>query len=836
MLLNYLKLAVRLLTRNPFLTFINVVGLSLGFAAFYALWEFSTSELKTDQHHKDFERIARIGMNWTWSDDGGKSWGHIVVGSPMTSQFYKVVDDYPEVEDAVSVMQQQNFSKEATGHGTETLISFDEPGKNARVFKEEHLVYADSNLFSFFNIPLVYGEKEEVLSEAGFVVLSRSTAKKYFGETDPRRQILKLNDSLSLKVSGVFEDLPHYTHLKFDLVISNKNLVNRWKTFPEIFSHWYLKLSKGSDLKSFESKLNTEVPNYCADQLRAFPQAKLYFFVQPLKDVQFGQPLMADNFYPKSKTFLYTLAFIAVSILFMAQVNYVNLTLTHTMRRLKEVATRKVSGAGILDIVMQFVMEAFIVTIIALALSFTLIQLVRTPVALLFNIQIAPIAAISFSTQLILFLIIATGVLLSGLYPALVFFSYHPGVLFRLSKTPSNKRIIPSLLTISQFSAALVFILFGFVVAHQLSYILNKEVGITKEEIIIIEGPVVKTGNFHQDFHSFSKQLSKYPNVQGVTVSNSVVGDKAYSSGYLKVVGADLFFGMENFGVDEYFIPFYSVKLLAGRNFVLDDRADVVLISRVAANRLGFDKPEKAIGAIVHTDYAQGLNRNWRKVEVIGVIEDFRLVSFFNLKEASSEFASEGRGIFLAYENKLFDALGAQKIGLKVNKQNLESVIADVEELFNKQFPGNSFTWYFLDDHVNGVYGYEKIARNQILLFTGLAIVIACMGLLGMISYKAVEKTKEIGIRKTLGAKGIHIGTLLLNTTLKHILISIFIGIPISWYLIQRYFEKFSDHVVLQWWHYLVPVLILILIMFITIASVLWKAARTNPVDALKYE
>jgi len=188
------------------------------------------------------------------------------------------------------------------------------------------------------------------------------------------------------------------------------------------------------------------------------------------------------------------------------------------------------------------------------------------------------------------------------------------------------------------------------------------------------------------------------------------------------------------------------------------------------------------------------------------------------------------------YKNKFFPALTAQRIGLKVSTTNLKGLVGNIGDLVNKQFPGNSFTWYFLDDHINRVYGYEKIARNQIVLFTGLAILIACMGLLGMISYKAMEKTKEIGIRKALGAKSIHIAKLLLNTTITHLAISVLIGAPIASYLIQRYFEKFAEHVELKWWHYSVPVFILIGIMFATIASVLWKSSRTNPVESLRYE
>jgi len=628
MFLNYVKLAIRRLLRNPFLTFINVIGLSLGFTTFYALWQFAISELKADQYHKDFERIVRVGVNYKWTDDGGETWGHILMASPLTPQFYKVQDDYPEVESSVSFLQQESFTEQTTGHGTQTLISVNDLKKHALVFNEQRIVYADSNLFSFFSIPLVYGKAEDVLSEAGFVVLSQSTALKYFGKRDPIGEILELNDSLALKVTGIFEDLPHYTHLNFDVVISNKNLHNRWKNLFENWAHSYLKLTEQSNVNSFESKLNTQASKYFADHMRTFPQTKLDFFVQPLKDVSFSQSLAGDNFYPKSRSFLLTLAFIAISVLFMAQANYINLTLTRTMGRLKKVATRKVTGATMLDMAKQFVTEAFVVTVVALTVSFALIQLIRTPVALLFNIPIVKPSTLDPSTQFVFLLMISTGVLLSGLYPALVSSAYHPKVLFQLSKIPSRKRIIPSLLTISQFSAALVFILFGFVLAHQLDYILNKAIGIKRDEIVIVEAPVIKPPDFDQNFSSFKKQLARYPDVQAVTESSSIVGDNFHGNGHIKRVGSDLFYGINNFGIDENFIPFYSVKMLAGRNFVIDDRADVTMLSRVAARRLGFESPVDAIGATIQVAHGYGLEWVWKNLEVIGVFEDFRMSVF----------------------------------------------------------------------------------------------------------------------------------------------------------------------------------------------------------------
>ena len=226
MLLSYLKLSLRLLARNPFFTFINVIGLAIGFASFYALWEYSTTELKADQYHKDSERIARIGVDWQWTDDGGKTWGSLIVGRAMPSLLPKVSGAYPEVESSLRIVDQSTFEPDLVNHGNKIIITIDDQKGQPRIFKEEKVAYADPNLFTFFTIPLIYGQPDKVLNGANYVVLSQSIAEKYFGKKDPTGELLKLNDTITLKVSGVYENLPHYSHLNFELVISNEGLQN----------------------------------------------------------------------------------------------------------------------------------------------------------------------------------------------------------------------------------------------------------------------------------------------------------------------------------------------------------------------------------------------------------------------------------------------------------------------------------------------------------------------------------------------------------------------------------------------------------------------------------
>jgi putative ABC transport system permease protein len=837
MLVNYLKLSFRLLSRNPFFTTINVLGLAIGFASFYALWEYATTELKADQYHKDFDHIARIGVIWQWTDDGGKTWGSLTIGKGRLSTSPRVSEDFHEVVSSLRIINQPRFAPEIVHHGNKIIVSVGDETGQPRIFKEERAAYTDPNLFTFFTIPLVYGKPEQVLAEANYVVLSQSTARKYFGEQNPVGELLRLNDTITLKVSGVYEDLPHYSHLNFELVISGAGLQQIWNNSDGIAQTTnYVKLNHTA-FGDFEAKLNNKADTYWAEVKRDFPHARISFFVQPLAEIPFSQNYLADNFYPKSRSFLFTLAFIAVSVLIMAWVNYVNLSITRISRRLKEVATRKVSGAGPLDMARQFVTESFVTNGIAIAFAFTLIQIIRAPASTLLGIQVADVSSLSVSSIIIFASITVSGILLSGLYPAVISMTYRPRSLFNMSAMASGKRVTPYLLTVSQLAIAIIFILLGFTISLQLNHILNLDTGIDKEAVILIDAPIVKPAHYISILNSFKKEISRKAQVMSVTSSRRDITEMYEGTINVKRVGSDLPFGMDDNTVDEEYIPFYGLRLLAGRNFSKDNLSQGILISRVASTRLGYQSPDEAVGRIIHARNIYGGSSSWEEIEVIGVFDDFRNVSFLNMSKSTTE-SERGRGMVLLYGGQSTGKAVplAEKISVRIQPENFMETIATIKSLYEQQFPGNLFSWYFLDEFADRIYDNEKVARNQIVLFTVLAIGIACLGLLGMISNKVLEKTKEIGVRKVLGAQLHQIAQILMATTVRQIIIAILIGIPTAVYLTSQYLEKFSERISLQWWHFALPVVLLVAIMFATVAAVLWKAARSNPVEALKSE
>ena len=838
MLLNYLKLAFRIMTRNSFFTLINVLGLAVGFACFFALWNYATSELKSNQYHKDYERIGRVGVYWRWQDKGSEKSDYVTFGFSKADLPARFKDDFPEVEGYTRILTQEFFLDNLVPHDKKINISITRDNGADHIFKETKVIYADSNLFDFFSIPLVLGQKDKVLSEADFVVLSQATARKYFGDRNPVGELIKLNDSLTLKVSGVYEDLPHYTHFAFDLVISNKNYLTNWQTAFLGATQNFIKLSAGSSFKDLENKINAKKQEYWSRVLTARTTVDVEMFIQPLHEIAFSNSFEGDEFPVRSRSLLIALASVSVVILIMAWANNVNLTLVRTTKRMKEFATRKINGAVFSDFIKQLIIESLLLHALSFLLAITFLQVMRQPFKSLLNIYIAELWSLDLQTWGIFFGAASFGILINVLIPVLSVSSRLPQSLYRMNTQPAGKKVMRSVLTVVQFSSAIVLILWGYVVYLELDFILNKEIGIDRKNIITIESPINQSKHDLNNFDRLVNHFSNSPGIEKVTYSRLVPGDNPRRAKLIRTPGSDNQVGLDANGVHETFIPFFQLQLLAGRNFIPDDREDVIIVSRHAATRLGFSTPESAIGARTEIQVGFTPPIQWKQAEIIGVIEDFRTRPFFDFSGTRSNYdnSQQSRGTLLTYKNRAFPEFLPEKIAFKLESGEFASTLAKIENEYAKIFPGNVFSWQFLDDNINQVYENEKITRNQIILFVILAIGISSLGLLGMISNTVAEKTKEIGIRKVLGARLQQIGTVLLKTTLVQILISIVVGLPIAHYLVQEYLQKFTERITVEWWHYAIPVLILLGILFTTIASTLFKAVRTNPVDSLRYE
>ena len=830
MFFNYLKLSFRLLIRNPFFTFINILGLSIGFAAFYILWPYSQSELNSDRFHNEYDRIARLSWHNRWTDDG-QNWNEFYHPGNDCGVTKRIAEELSEIKELTRVVPQQFFSKSIQGFGSEVFFSIINKNREKEFFKETNIAYAEPNFFQFFSFPLISGEPKNVLAQPYSLVVSEEYALKYFANTNPINAVIYLNDSIPLKVTGVFKDFPRNTHLNFDLLLSTAGIKGLDISGSAGFGAsqikgWlgasYIKVNEDVEFGMLERTINAQRKKFYGICDRCDNSV----FIQPLMDIVF-RDMFHNPFISKSRYVLTILQALSFIILALAWINYVSLSINVLHKRLPEMGARKVAGAGGRDFIFQFLVEAAIINVFSFLVALTLLQLVKGPVEHLFEFYIADLSIQALVVMLTTFVL---GIIVTGTYPASISGHKKPIDLLKKLRSVRMPWWINSMVTL-QYAAAVTLLVWIGCVYFQLDFILNRSIGIEQEGILVLDCPLHQKTSVDTQLAYFMHSALQINGIQKASISKSVVGDNISFPIFIKRNRNGTESGMDsNGGVDENFLGLYGIPILAGRNFQPDKPSDrkAVLISRTASTRLGFSTVQECIGAtLILREF--GKEHGTNDVEIIGVYDDYEFRPNFNDQKAQA-------ASILTYKHFLIPNFKPSKISIKLNLETLNSSLSDLEKLYKSVFPQETFRWSFLDENINRHYANEKIARNQILLFTILAIGIACLGLLGMISNKVVEKTKEIGIRKVLGARLYQIAKMLLTVTIWQVMIAILIGVPTAYYLVQRYLEKFSDRIVLHWWHYVIPVGLLLFIMFVTIASVLVKAARTNPVASLRSE
>ncbi|MGE0770377.1 MAG: ABC transporter permease [Cyclobacteriaceae bacterium] len=833
MLLSYLKLSLRLLIRNPLFSVINIAGLAIGFAAFIVLWQYSSSELNSDRQWKDWQRIARVGFWWEWTDDG-KSWEGYFNGHNSTGFPSLIKNDYAQIESFTRIIHQVHFDEAFVGLPDQLVVAYEQEDHSRIAFKESRAVCADANLFEFFSIPLIHGQPGSCLNHAKAIVLSESSAIKYFGNNNPVGKQLQVN-GISYEVTGVFQDLPRNSHLVFDMVFSNASRVDYWAIDrPMPNADGYIKSKSILSWKGFESELNRPeaIARYWAKALEQYPNGRGKFFLQPLEEVAFAQ-VNQNRFVAKSVTLLIVFQLLGWTILLIAAINFINLNTSRVMNRLREIATRKISGAAAPHFASQFMVETTIIFLLSIGLALTLIQLTKPSLQELLNIHLASAGSYEVVVIVISSLIL---IVLSSAYPAYMAFVHHPRALFNRQSTFASRGTSFLTLTTFQYVAAIILIIWGFGIYRQITFVLSKELGFDKERVVVVEAPVTKTARFKTQWETFQQRVSAQRGIAGLASCTNIMGE-SIELVTMKRPGIEIPLVVDtNGGIDHRFIPFFNLQLIAGRNFLPDDRHDVIIISEGAASRLTFDNAAEAVGSKVRVLTKQvldGTEENWADCEIIGVVKGYRLRPALKFETDADKM---DRGITLINQDFLISSLTPERLIVRLDSYDFNGVLAGVQSEFDDIFPDNVFTWYPLDENITRQYQTEKLWRNQILFFTGLAIVLACLGLAGMVANRIARKTKEVGIRKVLGAKLYQIGYLLVHSTFHQVMIASVVGIPVAYYLINQYLERFTERLPLQWWHFVVPVVILIVIMLLSIASMLWKAAHNNPVEALKHE
>ncbi len=823
MLFNYLKLATRILMRNPLFTIINLLGLSIGFVSFFALWEYGTAQLNADNNHIDHDQIIKVCLDWQWTDDG-QNWGKILLGSTAPDVAYRAAQDFPEVQDYVRIIYQSDLPRDFDGNrpGFQQMIIRHQDGDKF-TSKETDGIFSDPNLFLFFDIPLLHGDAATVLREKNSIVLSEKMSKRFFGDKNPVDELLIMNEKTTLKVTGVYADIPLSSHLKFEFVISNRGLEKSWTENIWLHAHSYVKLDN-HNFDAFITRLNQKTTAYLSAMYKAFPNIRLAFFYTPLTQVKFDLDTLGETT-KKSKSVLIGLLIVSFLILLMAVTNYLNLTISRLPTRVKEISMRKLAGATVNNLMWQFLFESLIFNTIAVGMALTILQFTYRPAAEILNIQIPRITDISSQSLGFYTLIFFCCITVSGFYPVLQARRRSLVSLLGLKQQLAGNKPVPLLLTTSQYTITVVLIFFGLIIHRQLNLVLNRDPGFMTSNILFIDPPLVKAVNYSGNLDEFRNKSKETKFVEDCSFNTS------YIDVNLRNKGSKTFLNTDGYGVKENFLSFFSIPLLAGRNFIADDREDVMIVSEFATKRLGLSSIQDAIG--YRLEIATG-EAGWREVEIIGVMGDLHFNSLF--KTTGNSEAQTGRGNSLLYGSKHFPEIPLEVIQLKFRTTPTAEQLKKVADIYENVFPGNVFSANFWTEMLTLPYKDEKFTRNQISFFVFIAIGIACLGLLGMLSNKVVEKTREIGIRKALGANLPSIWRLLLGSTFIQLLLSVIIGIPIAFYISSQYLQKYTVQISIDWWYYFIPCALLCSILFATISFTLLKVARTNPVDALRYD
>ncbi len=803
MIKNYLKTAWRNIRKNKLFSFINILGLSLGIATCFIIMLYVQDELSYDRFNKNADNIARIIFNA--NINGGKI-SESVVMAPVAQTLKK---DFPEVQDATR-LQAMGASKVNVGD---------------KVFKDDQFAFVDPNFFSIFTLPMIEGDAKTALLQPNTVVITKSTAEKYFGKEDAIGKTIMFNNNADVyKVTGVIKDVPVNSHFHFDMFGSMLGFDQaKSDSWMDGDFHTYLLLKPGTDLKKMEARFPAMVAKYMGPQIQqqmglSLEQFRtkgneLGFALQPLTSIHLNSNTTTELEAGGNATYVYIFAGVAIFMLIVACINFINLSTAGASKRAKEVGVRKVAGSGRFQLIKQFLSESILITLFALIIAFAMVQL-GLPT---FN-NISG-EHLSFDIKPILAFIglgLIVGII-AGIYPAFYLSSFKPIAVLKGKFTTNHKSFgLRSGLVVFQFIISVALIIGTIVVYQQMKYIQNKDLGYDKEQLITIPNSYALGKNEQV----FKQQMLQDPRIVNATMSwYKPAGPTNYNNALAYPQGNDnlIVDGVE-YHVDEQYISTMGMHIISGRNFSKDFATDSsgIILNETAATALGWNTISAIGKTVIRQNADKGSNVPYR---VIGVVKNF---NFKSLHEVVSPLFMtlypEGGLIF------------------KIKTTDVAGLLTTMKKQWNSYNTDEPFTYSFMDDLFNKTYSAEQKTGTILNIFSILTIFVACLGLFGLATYTAEQRTKEIGIRKVLGASVSQVTGMLSKEFLKLVFIASLIAFPIAWWAMHKWLQSFAYRINISWWVFAVAGFITIFIALITVSFQAIKAAIANPVKSLRTE
>ena len=807
MLANYLKIALRNLLKNKVFSLINILGLAIGMAACLLILQYVTFELSYDDFHTHKDNIYRLKQNRYDKGVLSTEWaaGCAAIGPAMKEAFSEV-EEYAKFRPYGGVV----IYKDASGGPIR--------------FKEEKMYFGTASVLPMFSFDLIQGDEATALKEPYKVVISESAAKRYFKDEDPMGKRISVDDRNEYEIAGVFKDIPENSHLKFDFLFSYETFVqwagegahNAWQ-WDGFYN--YISLLPGTDPKALEAKIPALIEERAGEELRNY-DASMEFFLQSLTDIHLYSNYMMEAEVNGDGEAVYSLLIIAFFIILIAWVNYINLSTAKSIDRAKEVGVRKVMGSFRSQLIKQFLFESVLLNALAVTLAFAIVLVTYRYFDILTGkeLTLSLFSTAAFWWTVLGFFVI--GAFFSGIYPAFVLSSFQPvSVLKGKMSTSSRGVFLRKFLVVLQFAASVFLIAGTFTVYRQISFMQNQELGVEIAQTLVIEAPSVVNDSIYADrVHTFKTELLRSSSVKAVAASTAVPGNKpGWNAGGIKLIHQDDSESKQYrvIGVDYDFVDAFQLEVLEGRNFSQEFTNDesAVLFNESAVELLGFENLKAALEQDIFF---------WGDTfKIVGVVKDYHQES-----------------LKASFDPLIFRCIPASRsyFSLKVETNNLSETIAHAQAVWDDIFPGNPFEYFFLDDHFNRQYQADLRFGKVFGFFAALAIFVACLGLFGLSSFMVTQRTKEIGVRKVLGASIASILTLLSRDFVKLILVACLIAMPLAYWILQNWLNHYAFHINLGWWLFVLPMVAVLFVALFTVSFQSLKAAMANPVDTLRDE
>ena len=803
MIKNYLKIALRNIIKHKGISSINVVGLAIGIACSILILLFVTHELSYDKFHEKADRIYRLAIR--------ASIGDTKINQTYSSSetFRRLLVDFPEIEKGVKILR--------LGRTPVTLGEL--------TFYESGFFAVDSTFYEVFSIPLIHGNPKTVLKEPNTMVVSKDTAMKYFGETNAVGKTLRADfsygaGSIDFKITGVSENVPDNSHFHYNLLISSAS-------FPDAINNtgWssnnfitYLLLKEGTSQQWLDEKLREFTRRHMGgEEFDAWVAKDNYweYYLQPITDIHLNSDLNGEFEANGNKTYVLIFFVISVIILLIACINFMNLSTAKSSLRAKEVGLRKVVGSSRSKLMLQFLYESVILSFISLALGLLIIQILLPAYRNFIGRQLH---MHYFDNFMVIPSLLALGLLvgvISGSYPAFFLSSFKPISTLR-GKASSSKgsSMLRNVLVIFQFAISIFLIIGTLVIFQQLKFFQNTKLGFEKEHVLVVLNP----GALENNVKPFKETLRKYRDIINVSGSSTLPG-KSFNNIGFGAEGVEKSFTLNLCVCDYDFLDTLKLEMAQGRFFSREYGTDshAAVLNEKAVKLLGWEDP---IGKKINN-----WSTNRGNFTVVGVIKDYHYESLYQEIRPQALFLSGGY-----YQNV------ESYISVRLNTNNASETVKYVGNTWNDFAPGKPYEYSFLDKDYDNLYINEIQTRSLFSIFSFLAIFIACLGLFGLASFVADRKTREIGIRKILGASVPRIVRSLNKSFILWVLMANLIAWPVAWYVMNKWLQNFAYRIDLSWWMFILAAGLALIIALTTVSFHTIKAALKNPADSLRYE